>query len=124
MRHDLLADVMSIIQNAEKIGRPICIVPRSNLIEAVLDAMKKEGYIEEFSVHDKSVEVMLLGRINRSRAIHPRFSVKVSDYEKYEKRYLPSRDIGMIIISTSKGVMSGKGAIAQNLGGKLLAFVY
>ncbi|MAG78181.1 30S ribosomal protein S8, partial [archaeon] len=56
--------------------------------------------------------------------IKPRFSVKIDGYEKFEKRFLLSKDFGLIIVSTSKGIMTHIEAKEKKLGGKLLAFVY
>jgi len=69
----------------------------------------------------------LLGRINKCGVIKPRLPVKHSDLEKmphWLRRYLPSRDIGVLIISTPYGVMSHREAIDKRTGGILLAFVY
>ena len=68
--------------------------------------------------------VQLFGRINECKAVSPRYSVKVSSIEKYEKRFLPSRDLGMLIISTPKGVMTHHDAESENMGGRILAYVY
>jgi len=54
----------------------------------------------------------------------PRFSVSKDGYEEFEKRYLPSRDIGILVVTTNRGVMSHREAIKQGLGGKLLGYVY
>ncbi|HEX32856.1 MAG TPA: 30S ribosomal protein S8, partial [Candidatus Aenigmarchaeota archaeon] len=57
-------------------------------------------------------------------AIKPRFSFSVEDIEKFEKRYLPSKDFGIIVVSTNKGIMTHLEAKQKNLGGILLAYVY
>jgi len=48
----------------------------------------------------------------------------VSDIENWEERYLPSRDIGVLIVSTPKGVVSHVDARSSKTGGRLLAYVY
>ncbi|MEM4702803.1 MAG: 30S ribosomal protein S8, partial [Archaeoglobaceae archaeon] len=68
--------------------------------------------------------VELTGNINNCGPIRPRFSSKVTEYEFYERRFLPARDFGILIVSTTKGVMSQKEAKELRLGGVLLAFVY
>ena len=52
------------------------------------------------------------------------FAVKVDEFEEWEKKFLPSRDVGIMVVSTSKGVIAHKDAEEKNLGGRLLAFVY
>jgi small subunit ribosomal protein S8 len=69
-------------------------------------------------------KVQLLGRINKCGAVRPRFSVRVNEFEMWEKKFLPSRDVGMLIVSTSRGVLSHREAMEKDIGGRLLAFVY
>ncbi|VVB68823.1 30S ribosomal protein S8 [uncultured archaeon] len=126
---DPLADAMSVIKNAESVGKPECIIhPASKLIGRALKVMADRGYIGEFEFMDDGksgmFRVKLLGRINRCGVIKPRFATKVSELEKWEKRFLPARNFGVLILSTSRGVMAHTDARAQSLGGHLLAYVY
>jgi len=73
---------------------------------------------------DGMYKISLLGRINECKVIKPRYPVKKTEFEKFEKRYLPSRDIGMLIVSTPKGVMNHSNAKENSIGGRLLAFIY
>jgi len=50
--------------------------------------------------------------------------VQKGNYEKFEKRYLPAKDFGMIIVSTNQGIMTHIEAKEKGLGGRLLAYVY
>ena|SRR3989338_6843254 len=124
MRHNLLADAMIIIKNAEMVGKTKCSVPRSDLIKNVLAALEKDRYISKVKITKNDIIVSLNGRINNTRAIVPKLSCRYADFEKFEKRHLPTKDIGTIIVSTSKGVMSHREAKKNKIGGKLLAFVY
>jgi small subunit ribosomal protein S8 len=128
MRHDLLADVLSMIKNAEFTGLGKCTAPASNLVKEVLKVMQSHGYIGEFEFVDDGrggkFNISLLGNINKCGVIKPRFSVKLTEYEKYEKRYLPARDFGILIVTTPKGIMSHREAKEKATGGKLLAYVY
>lgn len=124
MRQDILADALSMVKNAENVGKDICEVPRSKTVLAVLRVLKESNYIADFTEKDKNVEVTLSGKINALSAIKPRFPVKKDGYVKFESRYLPSRDIGLIIVSTSKGVVSHKQAKETSTGGRLIAYVY
>ncbi|HNX40560.1 MAG TPA: 30S ribosomal protein S8 [Methanothrix sp.] len=126
---DPLADALSVIKNAESVGKPECIIhPASKLIGRALKVMADRGYIGEFEFVDDGksgmFRVKLLGKINRCGVIKPRFSTKVAEMEKWEKRFLPARNFGVLILSTSKGVMAHSDARAQSLGGQLLAYVY
>ncbi|HDD71569.1 MAG: 30S ribosomal protein S8 [Candidatus Aenigmatarchaeota archaeon] len=128
MQHDLLADALSAIKNAERVGKKECVVKASKLIGEVLKVMQKNGYIDAFEFVDDGksgkFRIELKGRIIDCNVIKPRFSVKVDEFEKWEKRYLPAREFGLLILTTPKGIMSHKEAKKLHTGGKLLAFVY
>lgn len=128
MKHDLIADVLTVITNAEKIGKNNCIFSASKLVKNILMVMQEEGYIGQFEFIDDGksgkFSVELLGKVNKAKAIKPRFAVKKDEFEKWENRYLPAKGFGILIISTPKGVMSQSKAMEMRLGGRLLAFVY
>ncbi len=91
---DPLSDAMSIIKNAEDVGKGECIIqPASKLIGNTLKVMADLGYIGDFEFVDDGksgmFKVDLQGKINRCGVIKPRFSTQVADLEKWEKRYLP-----------------------------------
>jgi small subunit ribosomal protein S8 len=48
----------------------------------------------------------------------------VNEFELWEKKFLPSREVGILVVSTSRGVLSHREAKEKGIGGKLLAFVY
>ncbi|MEM2925263.1 MAG: 30S ribosomal protein S8 [Methanocellales archaeon] len=126
---DPLSDALSVIKNAESVGKSECIIrPASKLIGNVLKIMKEHGYIAEFEFIDDGkagiFKVKLQGRINKCGAIRPRFSVGKAEFEKWEKRFLPARDFGLLVVSTSQGVMSHLEARERGIGGRLLAYVY
>jgi small subunit ribosomal protein S8 len=128
MRHDTLADALSSIKNAERVGKKECITPASNLVKEVLRVMQEHGYIGVFEFIDDGrsgkFNVKLKGAINDVNVIKPRYAVKVGGFEKYEKRFLPAKGFGILIVSTSKGVMTHEQAKKQHIGGKLLCYVY
>lgn len=126
---DPLADAMSTIKNAENIGKPECMIsPASKLIGMTLKVMADLGYIGEFEFMDDGksgmFKVKLLGRINRCGVIKPRFAARVVELEKWEKRFLPARNFGVLIMSTSQGVIPHTDARTRGIGGQLLAYVY
>jgi len=129
MQHDPLNDALSLIKNAERAGKRECVVkPSSKLIGRVLKVMLEHDYIKQFEfVEDGKAgmfKVKLKGSINNCGIIKPRFSVKRTELEKFEARYLPAQDFGVLILTTTSGVISHTKAKELQLGGKLLAFVY
>ncbi|RLI11825.1 30S ribosomal protein S8 [Candidatus Bathyarchaeota archaeon] len=126
---DTIANGLTTIMNNEVRRKKECLImPASKLLGNVLRVIQMNGYIGEFEFIDDGragkIRVQLLGRINKCGAIRPRYYVKVNDIEKQEKLYLPSRDIGVLVISTSQGVISHKEAKKKGIGGSLLAYVY
>jgi len=127
--NDTLAAMLNNIKNAETIGRDNCIVTSvSKVSKKVLEIFKDKLYIGEYKVIEDGkggiLEINLIGRINKCGVIKPRFSVKLDGYTKFEKRFLPANDFGLIIVSTSKGIMTHTEAKEKKLGGKLIAYVY
>lgn len=128
MRHDIVSDVLYALNNAEKIGKRICTVPASKMVKNLLLTMQKNGYIGNFEFIDDGksgkFDVHMIGRINKSRSIRPRFAVKKGDYEKWETRYLPAKEFGILLVSTPGGIVTQKEAMKLGTGGRLVAYVY
>ena len=127
--NDPLASALSKIQNAEKVGKTECIVrPSSKIIKAVLKILKDNGYIKDIGEKKEgnktSLKIILQGRINDCCAIKPRYPVKSTEFEKFEKRYLPAKDFGLLIVSTNKGILTHAEAKKKKTGGKLLAYCF
>jgi len=126
---DPLANALSTLSNNERRHKRECIVwPASKLMGQVLRVMQKNGYIGEFEYIDDGrsgkFRVQLLGRINSCAVIKPRYSVKVDRIEEWEERYLPSREVGLLIMSSPGEVLSQREAKEHKVGGRLLAYVY
>lgn len=128
MKQDQLSDMFNVIKNAESVGKASCAVPASNLGKNILKVMQEHKYIGNFEFIDDGkggkFKIELVGRINTCNSIKPRFSVQVKEFIKWEKRFLPAESVGMLLLSTSKGVMDHQKAKKLNEGGKLLGFVY
>lgn len=129
MQHDPLNDAMSTLKNAEDVGKRTCILrPSSKLIGRILKVMQDNNYISQFEyIEDGKAglfKVELNGNINNCGVIKPRYAVKTRDVEKFESRYLPAQDFGVLILTTTNGVVSHNQAKKMGVGGKLLAFVY
>lgn len=128
MRHDTLADVLSTIKNAERVGKTECVTPASKLVKEVLKVMQKQGYIGVFEFIDDGksgkFRVELKKRVNDANVIKPRHSVKVDEFEDWEKRFLPARGFGILILTTNQGIMTHEEAKKKSIGGELLGYVY
>ena len=126
---DPLADALSGIDNAESVGHlRQTVQPASNLIGNVLEVFYDRGYIDGFEFVDDGkageFEVELKGAINRCGAVNPRYAASVDEFEEWEQRYLPARDYGALVVTTSQGVMSHYDARERGVGGQIIAYVY
>ena len=129
MLNDPLSNALSVILNNEKIGKTECLIkPASKLIKEVLRVMKDNLYVGDATdIEDgrgNLIKVSLLNNINKCGAIKPRYSVEKEEFEKFEKRYLPAKDVGVLVVSTSAGVMTHIEAKKKKIGGRLLAYCY
>ncbi len=129
MLNDPLANVMSLILNNELIGKSECLIkPVSKVIKELLRAMKENEYVGDFKEIENSrgnyIKLNLIGNINQCGVIKPRNSVKSNNIENFERRYLPAKDVGILFISTPKGIMTHHDAKSKKMGGRLVAFCY
>jgi small subunit ribosomal protein S8 len=126
---DPLSDALSNIYNNEEKRKHECIIkPASKLIGQVLRLMQEKGYVGAFEYIDDGrtgkFRVQLLGRINKCGVIKPRFSVKVNELESWENKFLPGKNFGFLILTTSDGIIAHTEAVEKNVGGRLMAYVY
>ncbi len=126
--NDPLSDALSKINNAVKALNKSVTLKKSKQLIKVLDLLKEQKYVGSYELIEDGkqgiVKVNLLGTINECGIIKPRYPVKLSELERYEKRFLPAKDFGVLIISTSKGLLTQKQAKVENEGGALVAYCY
>lgn len=125
---DRFADAINKIKTNERLGRIECTLYSTKLLMTVLEVMKRESYVKDFEEFTdkriKMVRVTLSNKINSIGVVKPRYSVPNDAIQKYESRYIPSKDFGILILTTPQGIMTNKDARAKNIGGRLLAYVY
>jgi small subunit ribosomal protein S8 len=125
---DILADALNTLKTHEIAGQRKCTVKASRLIGRVLEILKDEGYIAAYVLQEdgkgNKYGVELSGKINEAKVVKPRLAVKKEEWPKFEQRFLPAYNIGVIIISTSKGVITNVQAQDMGIGGRLIAYVY
>jgi len=129
MGRDLLNDALVTLRHADRDGRPrVEIAPTSRLIGEVLRLFREHGYLEEFAFvptgRGGKYEVTLSRRINSCGVVKPRLSVRHDDLERFESRFLPAQDFGLLVLSTNRGVVGQAQAREMKIGGRLLAYVY
>jgi small subunit ribosomal protein S8 len=128
-RLNTIADGMSALKNAADGGKASVIIePAGKLLGAMFRIMQETGYISGFEYLDDGrggqFMVQMNGRINRCGVISPRYSIQLSELEYWETQFLPGKNFGILILSTSKGVMTHEQARKEGVGGELLGYVY
>ena len=128
-RLDPLADALSSIKNAEMANKKtVYIFPTNKLIKAILTLLKEHGYIEDFKPMNLNrkeyVVVQLNGKIHEIGAIKPRYAVGWRELEDWVRKYLPSYTVGLLIVSTPKGIKTHIECEKEEIGGRLVAYVY
>ena len=117
MSQDVISDALNGIMNAKKARKEFVVVNKhSKLLIKVLDIAIENGYIKNYKID--------IGKLLKCNAIKPRFNVGASNIDKYMRRYLPARDLGILIISTNKGVLTHVEAYEKEIGGMLIAYFY
>jgi small subunit ribosomal protein S8 len=129
-RTDLVADVFTIIRNANMIKKETVDVPASNNIKAILDILKADGYIENFKIIDdkkQGLARIYLKYVAAKPAIRGIKRVSrpgLRCYVKHKKVPQVLRGKGIAIISTPKGIMTDSSAREAGLGGEVIGYIW
>ncbi|MBE5729607.1 30S ribosomal protein S8 [Candidatus Parvarchaeota archaeon] len=126
---DQVSNALNVIFTSKISAKKECIItPMSNFILKILDIMSKGGYIDKYEVINDArggfIKVTMNENLNKCKSIRPRLPVKINEIQKYEERFLPAIGFGMLIISTSKGLMTNAEVRQNGIGGNLIAYVY
>jgi small subunit ribosomal protein S8 len=126
MSQDIVADALNMIKNAKKArNNSVKIKKISDILIEILKIMKQKGAIKKYKINSKNKSIdITIGDLIDCKSIKPRFTCKVKEIEKYRRRYLPARQIGTMIISTNKGLITYEEAQQEKVGGCLIAFFY
>ena len=124
MSQDIVADGLNEMMNAKRAKKNSVIIKKhSKVLSGILAIGKLRGYIKNYRIEGRDVYIEF-GKLNYCKAVKPRYVVKVKTIDKYVRRYLPARDMGMVIISTSQGLMTHQTDLKKNLGGSIIAYFY
>lgn len=126
---DPIADMLTRIRNAHSALLPTCDIPYSKIKESIASILKKEGYINDFAVEGTAKKTIKLKLKYNGRKGVIEGLRRISSPGL--RRYVGSTEIprvraglGISIISTSQGVMSGQEARKKNVGGELVCYVW
>ncbi|HLC31250.1 MAG TPA: 30S ribosomal protein S8 [Candidatus Nanoarchaeia archaeon] len=124
MSHDTLADALNKMMNAVRAGQvTVTISHSSRLLFSVLALAKLKGYITDYK-NENNILTITLGKLNACKSIKPRYLVHSEELDEFVARYLPARELGMLVVSTPEGIMTHQTAQQKKIGGSLLAYFY
>ena len=132
MNTDPIADYLTRIRNASAAKHRVVEIPASNLKKEITKILFDQGYILSYKFEDNSVQgtikiALKYDKITKEPVIKEIQRISKPGLRKYAgSTELPRilNGLGIAIVSTSHGVMTGKQAKQQNVGGEVLCYVY
>jgi len=127
---DPIADMLTRIRNAVAARHPRCIIPASNVKIAIARILKEEGYIADFSINRDSPQgsiTIALRYVDRRPVLTQLKRISKPGLRVYTRRDAIPRvrgGLGTAIISTPSGLMTGRQAYQQGLGGEVICYVW
>ena len=128
---DPIADLLTRIRNANQMRYNEVVVPSSKVKLEIVSILKEEGYIADYKVENDDVQGTIVITLkygkNKERVISGLKRISKPGLRVYAKaEEIPTvlNGLGIAIVSTSKGVMTGKEARKENLGGEVLAYIW
>ncbi|HEX8390314.1 MAG TPA: 30S ribosomal protein S8 [Candidatus Saccharimonadales bacterium] len=127
---DPIADLLTRVRNAAAVGKTEIRVPSSKLKRVVAEQLKKNGYLADVSIEAGTPRDTLVVTIAKPGA-NVTFTELTRMSKPGRRMYVAADEIpkvksgrGLVLVSTSKGVITGQEAVKQRLGGELLLKVY
>jgi small subunit ribosomal protein S8 len=122
---DPIADMMTRLKNAGAVARPVVELPHSRFKEEVLKVLKAEGYIRDWELTEKEGRKFFRVHLKYHGKGRPAITMAAKVSTPGNRAYagvdeIPSSNQGISVLSTPKGVMSGRKAKAQGVGGEVL----
>jgi small subunit ribosomal protein S8 len=128
---DSIADMLTRIRNANSAKHDTVQIPASNIKKAIAQILVDEGYIKSFKVIEDGkqgiIEIALKYGPNKSQVITGLRRVSkpgLRIYSNCEDMPKVQNGLGIVILSTSKGIMTDKDARKANVGGEVLAYIW
>ena len=126
---DPISDMLTRIRNAHAALLPAVDVPHSKIKESIVGILKKEGYINDFSVEGKVPKTLKLklkysGKKGVIEGLRRISTPGLRNYVGATEMPRVHAGLGVAIVSTSQGVMTGHEARKKNVGGELLCYVW
>jgi small subunit ribosomal protein S8 len=126
---DPISDMLTRIRNGGRALRPVVAVPHSQMKESIAHILKKEGYVADVAVESKPMKTINI------RLKYQGKKTVIEGLRRISKpglrHYVGATEIpnvlgglGVAVISTSEGVMTGTQARRKNLGGEVVCYIW
>ncbi|OVE77001.1 30S ribosomal protein S8 [bacterium E08(2017)] len=127
---DPISDMLTRIRNAQAAEHESVELPHSRIKEDIAKVLKREGYIRDYVVDNKDHKVLRV-YLKYLHEMEPMIKGIQRESKPGLRKYAPASDLpkvlgglGIAIMSTSSGIMTGKEARQQNIGGEILCSVW
>ena len=131
MSTDPIADMLTRIRNASSARHPRVAVPASRISVEIARVLKEEGYISDYGVapseQGQRLDISFKNRSGRGRVLAGVRRISKPGLRVYARKTEIPRvlgGLGICILSTSRGIMSGQQALKAGLGGEVVCYVW
>nr|QJD20944.1 ribosomal protein S8 [Trifolium alexandrinum] len=134
MGKDTIADILTLIRNADRNGKRTVQIPRTNITERIVKILLAEGFVENVRKHPESYKDFLVltlrYRRNRKRSYKTFLNLKristpsLRIYCNYQQIPRVLGGMGIVILSTSRGIMTDREARLERIGGEVLCYIW
>jgi small subunit ribosomal protein S8 len=124
---DPIADMLTRIRNASSSKHETVDVPKSKVKKAIADILVEEGYIKSYTEDERTLKIVLKYVGNKQRVISGLKRISKPGLRVYKEcENLPKvlNGLGIVLVSTSQGIMTDKKAREAGIGGEVLAYIW
>nr|YP_010242692.1 ribosomal protein S8 [Impatiens linearisepala]QTJ25825.1 ribosomal protein S8 [Impatiens linearisepala] len=134
MGRDTIAEIITSIRNADMDRKRVVQIASTNITENIVKILLREGFMENVRKHRKSNKYFLVAtlrhRRNRERSYRNILNLKrisrpgLRIYSNYQRIPKILGGMGIVILSTSRGIMTDREARLQGIGGEILCYIW
>jgi len=124
---DSISDLLTRIRNAAAVKKSVVSVSYSKMNETILGIFKREGFLDSIEVTDEDSRKLISIKISDKKA--PSHIAQISKpgrriYVKSKEMPKPLRGLGIVVVSTSTGIVTGREAAKKGLGGEVICEIW
>lgn len=132
---DAISNLITLIRNADMAKKETVPIPSTKITESIVKILLREGFIENVRKHKKNNKNFLIlslhfyRNVNRKKGTYRTILKRISRpsfrvYSKYQRIPRILGGIGIVILSTSRGIITDREARLQRIGGEILCYIW